>query len=402
MATDALRGFNASVSVKVGVFRSLTTMAPRAGHISLAPVSFRNILVLASLLVACGVSIGQDPVTRPPALIGYYAGPGHDLDRKRIDRLTHLIWCFGHLDGDSMVVAPAQEKVIRKMVGFKRQNPSLKILLSLGGWGGCATCSEVFSRKEGRRKFAESVRQLLKRTWSDGIDLDWEYPAVQGPPGHPFAPEDRHHFTLLVQELRRVLGPTYEISFAVGGTDACIVQGFEWDSVMTVVDRVHIMSYDLVHGYSKRTGHHTALYSTKGQGVSADRAVQLLDSLGVPRRQVVIGAAFYARIWKDVPPKDSGLFQPGTFSHTISSSVVDTTITPAKGWTLLRDEKARAPYGYRPATKEFVTYDDAISVAAKARYVREQGLGGIMFWQLVDDRPKEGLLDALYRALRTP
>jgi chitinase len=162
------------------------------------------------------------------------------------------------------------------------------------------------------------------------------------------------------------------------------------------------MSYDLVHGYSKRTGHHTALYSTKGQGVSADRAVQLLDSLGVPRRQVVIGAAFYARIWKDVPPKDSGLFQPGTFSHTISSSVVDTTITPAKGWTLLRDEKARAPYGYRPATKEFVTYDDAISVAAKARYVREQGLGGIMFWQLVDDRPKEGLLDALYRALRTP
>jgi chitinase len=343
----------------------------------------------------------QQGVERP-ALIAYYAGPGHDLDRKRIDQLTHLIWCFGHLDGDSMVVAPAQEKVIRKMVGFKRQNPSLKVLLSLGGWGGCPTCSEVFSRAEGRTKFAESVRQLLKRTWSDGIDLDWEYPAVQGPPGHRFTPEDRHNFTLLVQELRRVLGPKYEISFAVGGTDACIVKGFEWDSVMVQVDRVHIMSYDLVHGYSTRTGHHTALYSTKGQAESADRAVHLLDSLGVPRRQVVIGSAFYARIWKDVPSKDNGLYQAGIFSHTVSGSALDTTITAAKGWTLLRDDKARAPYAYRPATKEFITYDDALSVADKAKYVRDQGLGGIMFWQLVNDRPKEGLLDALYRALRTP
>lgn len=342
------------------------------------------------------------PSTAPPALIGYYSGDGHDLESRRIDQLTHLIWCFGHLEGDSMVVPASQEKVIRKMVGLKRQYPSLKVLLSLGGWGNCPTCSEVFSREVGRKRFAESVLKLLKRTWADGVDLDWEYPAVQGPQGHRFTPEDRRNFTLLVQELRQAVGPKAEISFAVGGTDACIIKGFEWDSVMVQVDRVHIMSYDLVHGFSMRTGHHTALFPVKEQSLSAARAVQVLDSLRVPRNKVVIGAAFYARFWKQVPAKDNGLFQPGVFSHTRTTSVLDTVVTEAKGWRLLRDEKAQAPYAYRSATNEFVTYDDAQSVGAKARFVRAQGLGGIMFWQLADDKRKDGLLQAVHDALRAP
>lgn len=362
----------------------------------------RSFTFTLALVLAANLVLAQTPVsaTDAPALIGYYSGNGHDLENRRVDQLTHLIWCFGHLEGDSMVVPPSQEKVIRKMVGLKRQHPALKVLLSVGGWGNCPTCSEVFSREEGRKRFVESVRKLLKRTWADGIDLDWEYPAVQGPQGHRFAPEDRRNFTLLVQELRRALGPKAEISFAVGGTDECIIKGFEWDSVMVQVDRVHIMSYDLVHGFSQRTGHHTSLFPVKEQSLCAARAVQLLDSLHVPRSKVVIGAAFYARFWKEVPAKDNGLFQPGVFSHTCTASALDTVITQAKGWRLLRDEKAQAPYAYRPATKEFATYDDAQSVAAKARYVRTQGLGGIMFWQLADDKHKDGLLQAIHEALR--
>ena len=337
-----------------------------------------------------------------PALIAYYAGNGRNLAEHDIEQLTHLIWCFGHLEGDSMVIAPEQDTVIRAMVGFKQRNPALKIMLSLGGWGGCPSCSEVFGREDGRRTFAASVLRLVERFRVDGVDLDWEYPAAPGPPGHRFVPEDKQNFTLLVSELRNTLGPEREISFAVGGTDECILKGFEWDSVMAAVDRVHIMSYDLVHGYSTLTGHHTPLYSCKKQTLSADHAVRLLHSLGVPRNKIVIGAAFYARIWKDVPPESNGLFQPGTFSHTISSSAVDTTITGAKGWQLFRDKGAWAAYGYNAGSKQFITYDDAASIAAKSEYVRHAGLGGIMFWQLIDDRPRTGLLDVMHRALRQP
>ena len=81
---------------------------------------------------------------------------------------------------------------------------------------------------------------------------------------------------------------------------------------------------------------------------------------------------------------------------------MDTTITEAKGWKWFRDPQAKAPYAFNSASREFLTGDDMESVKAKAAYVRAQGLGGIMFWQLRDDKPKGGLLDAIHTALRIP
>ena len=364
----------------------------------------RPALIAVALLLCCGWSIAQKRGdAKKFAVIGYYAGNGEDLEKHRIEQLTHLIWCFTHLEGDSMVAFPssepyskAREKTIREMVGFKQRNPALKVLLSFGGWGGCATCSEVFSRDEGRRKFAASALRLMQRYHVDGLDIDWEYPAVQGPEGHRFAPEDKHDFTLLMQELRKAFGTRYEISFAVGGPDECILGGFEWNEVMPLVDRVHIMSYDLVHGFSKSTGHHTPLYSCAGQSLSADHAVHLLDSLHVPREKIVIGSAFYARIWRDVPEVNNGLFQPGVFSRTVPHNAIDTVINEAHGFEWFRDTIAQAPYAYNRTTHEFVTCDDAISVALKTRYAVEQGLSGIMFWQIRDDKERNGLLQAMH------
>lgn len=338
-----------------------------------------------------------------PALIGYYAGDGRDLNGRDLSALTHVIHCFQDLRGDSLIpMDKDQAKVLRDLTGLKRERPGFKVLVSLGGWGGCRECSETFSTAYGRQRFARDVLALLKRSWTDGIDLDWEYPAVQGPPGMKFSDADRHNFTLLVRELREVLGPRYEISFAAGGTDECLLKGFEWDSIMPVVDRVHIMSYDLVHGYSTRTGHHTPLYASRDQYLSADRAVRLLDSLHVPLNKVVIGAAFYARVFKDVEPVNRGLFQPGAFSHTIPVNALDTTVSAAKGWAIYRDDRCGAAYAYQASTKRFVTYDDKLSLAAKARYVRKRGLGGIMFWQIRDDAPSKGFLHALHEVLREP
>jgi chitinase len=358
---------------------------------------FRCTWLLLAGLLSSGLSAQQ------PALIGYYAGDGHDLYGREIGKMTHLIWCFLHLQGDSLApLDKDQEKVIRKMVGFKREHPELKVLLSFGGWGGCETCSEVFGREAGRKRFARDVHALLKRTWTDGIDLDWEYPAVQGPQGHAFKPEDRHHFTLLVRTLREELGDHYEVSFAVGGTQECLEKGFEWDSIMPITDRVHIMSYDLVHGFSKTTGHHTPLFGTAGQATSADAAVRWLQGQRVPKGKIVIGSAFYARIFEVKDGKGNGLFKPSTFKRTIPWSAMDTTITIDKGWKWFRDPQAKAAYAFNAASREFLTGDDVESVKAKAAYVREQGLGGIMFWQLLDDKPKGGLLDAIFTVLRTP
>src|SRR5580765_5482881 len=78
-------------------------------------------------------------------VIAYYSGPITELDSIDVSKITHLIFCFGHLDGQRFKVDNAKDTaVIKKMVGLKAKRPELKVLLSLGGWGGCETCSDAF------------------------------------------------------------------------------------------------------------------------------------------------------------------------------------------------------------------------------------------------------------------
>lgn len=338
-------------------------------------------------------------------VIAYYAGPVGGLERYPIGKLTHLIFSFGHLNGNRLEIANAGDSAcIRKMVSFKQQYPKLKIMLSLGGWGGCASCSAVFGTTKGRSDFAASVRQLSEYFHTDGIDLDWEYPAIAGYPGHDYSPDDRKNFTSLVQELRHVLGNQYEISFAAGGFDHFIDHAVEWKKVMAVADRVHVMTYDLVHGASDTSGHHTPLCATPLQRQSTDNAVKALIAKGVPANKIVIGAAFYGRLFRitSATVRNNGLYEPAKFDHTFSYAGLADTVSAANGFTRYWDEIAQAPYAYNPARKMLATYDDSVSIRLKTQYVIDRKLGGIMFWQLVDDRTDNGLLDVIDETKRRP
>ena len=46
----------------------------------------------------------------------------------------------------------------------------------------------------------------------------------------------------------------------------------------------------------------------------------------------------------------------------------------------------------------FVSHEDTVSIRLKTEYAIKTGLGGIMFWSLAGDTPKEGLVDAIYAA----
>jgi chitinase len=332
-------------------------------------------------------------------VVAYYHGRGDNLQQFKWEQLTQVIFSFCHLRGNRLAVDNANDSLtIRKLVDLKQKHPKLKVLLSLGGWGGCATCSQVFSTAEGRAEFALSVKELTDDYQTDGIDLDWEYPAIEGYPGHAFRPEDKQNFTLLVQELRRVLGKKSEISFAAGGFASFFQNSVEWAKVMPLLNRVNLMSYDLVGGFSKTTGHHTPLFSTATQEGSVDYGVRYLKNLGVPPEKIVIGAAFYGRTWEQVENANNGLYQAGKFKAFVPYRQFLQTITKEAGFQFFRDPAAQAPYAYNPALKEFATFDDAESVALKTKFARAKGLGGIMFWELGSDLPENGLLQAIHDA----
>ena len=94
-------------------------------------------------------------------IVGYYCGTTIPVDSFETEKLTHLIFCFGQLNGNQFSIhSAADSATIKRMVELKSKNPDMKVMLSLGGWGGCATCSDVFGTEEGRKEFAQSVKKV--------------------------------------------------------------------------------------------------------------------------------------------------------------------------------------------------------------------------------------------------
>jgi chitinase len=358
----------------------------------------RNLLILSLIFLSFSKSSAQkNNQPKGFTITAYYAGNATEINNYPVEKLTHVIFSFCHLKNNRLSVNNASDSLtIQKLVSLKNRNPQLKILLSLGGWGGCKNCSQVFSSESGRKEFARSTKELTDYFKSDGIDLDWEYPVIEGFPGHAYSGEDKNNFTSLVKELRKELGKKHEISFAAGGFTSFLEQSIDWKEVIPVVDRVNLMSYDLINGNSTVTGHHTALFSTPSQKESADNSIKYLDSIGVPLNKIVIGAAFYARIFENVAGTNNGLYQKGKFKSGISYRNFDSAFNSREGYVHFWDETAEAPYYYNADKKLFATGDDEKSIRLKTKYAKEKGLNGIMFWELLGDRPKDGLVEVIF------
>jgi len=334
---------------------------------------------------------------QPLAVIGYYGGRASMVDSFPVEKLTHILFAFCHLKGDQLFVSNANDTArILHLVSLKARNPELKVILSMGGWGGCKTCSDVFMSKRGRKDFARSVKEVLTYLHADGIDLDWEYPALANVPGYPFSPLDKDNFTDVIRRLRRRLGKHYEISFAAGGFTSYLLKSVDWKKVAPLVDRVNLMTYDLVNGYDTVSGHHTPLFSSPLHIESTDHAVRLLDSLGVPARKLAIGAAFYARIFENVDSISNGLYQHGRFKSGVDFRNYPKALSPDSGFVYHWDKTAQAPYAYNRKQRLFATFDDTVSIRLKTQYALDHHLNGVMFWELSGDTFSNGLLDAIY------
>jgi len=291
--------------------------------------------------------------------------------------LTHINLAFGLIrDGLLDLSGLPDLERIRKIRAY---NPEIRIVLSVGGWG-AGGFSDMAMTKAGRRAFAASVERALDRHALDGVDIDWEYPC-SSQAEIDADPRDREHFTYLLQALRDAAGE--RIVSIAAGAGAYFVRDTEMDRVAEILTYVQLMTYDMRGGFCMQAGHHTALSPSAGDGEGRDAmsVVELFHKAGVPYEKLILGAAFYARHWRGVPDVGHGLFQPaatvgasGPGYGTLAAEYID-----KNGWTRHWDDEAKAPYLFNGS--EFISYDDCQSIRHKCAFVKERGLGGIMYWE---------------------
>lgn len=299
-------------------------------------------------------------------------------------KLTCINYSFAKVNDGKCIESFTKIHLLKEL---KEENPHLRTCLSIGGWGADGFSDAVLS-KESREIFINSIYELVEKYDFDGVDLDWEYPTLDDA-GIVARKEDNENFLLLVKELRAFLyeegkkvNKEFWLTAAIGATDRvidsmCTANGAEYAKYL---DYVHIMTYDVRNGY--KTGHHTNLYTYENadQPTSADRSVKRLMDQGVPSEKIVIGGAFYSRVWEGLEESENHL---NVNSKNPGLKVIDYNFLEdyknENNLTYYWDDEAKAPYLYNGNI--FVSYDDERSVSEKANYVKENELGGIMFWE---------------------
>lgn len=353
---------------------------------------------------------GSDQKTSKPVIIAYIAGFHGQVDINKIsaNKITHINYAFVDVqDGKAFLTNEKTDTVnFRKLNELKQQNPELKILISIGGWAWSKNFSDAVLTPERQQIFAQSAVDIMNKYNLDGIDIDWEYPAMEGDVGNIFRPEDKQNYTLMFAAIREKLDALeqetdkkYLLTTAVGGS-LDFIKNTEMDKASQYLDYVNVMTYDSQS--TTKAIHHTNLspsdkYSPSN---SAETAIKGYIEAGVPAQKLVMGIAFYGRIYKIKEGSEKGLGDPivkqveGKGYTYIKDSLVNKN-EYFRYW----DETAKAPYLYNFYKGIFVTYDDEEAVREKCKYVTNNGMGGVMFWEYSSD-PKEYLLNAINEYLK--
>lgn len=377
------------------------------------------------------------PACAEPVVAAYYFpnGSGHEaLERPSTTKLTHLVYAFVPVCGDSpafdaaekkeraplctgkadyAITLPATDKTradLKAIAALKQRDPGLKVIASVGGWG-MPMFPEVVVSAERRKVFTRSAVALLEENpVFDGVDIDWEYPGggdeARAPLSETGRVQEAADHRALVEALRTAFdamkakdGHARLLTTAVAGYPRSVA-GIDWKGVQDDFDLVFVMTYDFTpekafqrngdySGGGGLPGHHSNLVagpSTDGYG--SDAMIRNLEAAGVPAAKMVLGAGFYGREWTKAsfaadrfPASGSG----GDFVGMASWTQIKARGLEAKGWTSGYDETAQAAYWHDAKSGGFISLDTPQSLDAKGRYARNEGLAGLFAWELSQD-----------------
>nr|KAI8754759.1 chitotriosidase-1-like [Biomphalaria glabrata] len=319
---------------------------------------------------------------------------------------THLIFAFAKVKNSKIEAVEWNDEdtdvtkgLYSRLNKLKEANPELKTLLAVGGASaGSTPFTEMVATAETRRSFVETSLVYLRQRHFDGLDLDWEYPGNSG------LPEDKHRFTLLVQELAaafenesRTSGrPRLILSAAVAGGKENIDASYEVREIAESLDMVNLMSYDFHGSWESVTGHNSPLYSRTGEtgpaiNYNTDFAAKYWVELGTPKAKLNIGLATYGRTFilsderrNSVGDPASGPGAAGAFTSELGFLAFYEICPLISAGAVVRNiSDQQVPY--LTFNLLWAGYDDVASLRNKVQFIKRNGYGGTMIWSLDSD-----------------
>lgn len=120
----------------------------------------------------------------------------NDYDFTKIDVVNYS---FGKIDNGKVTINHLSN--LDKI--FSVKTDSLKVVLSVGGWG-AGGFSEGVQNEDSRKVLIRSIIDIINNYHFDGVDIDWEYP-TSSVAGIASSPNDKENFTYFLGELRDAL-----------------------------------------------------------------------------------------------------------------------------------------------------------------------------------------------------
>ncbi|MDR1564043.1 MAG: hypothetical protein LBS74_03710 [Oscillospiraceae bacterium] len=353
-------------------------------------------LISLFLCLALLVSSFAFPVTAatPPFRVIAYIyndlwGNGSALDNVDASKITHINYSFGLFDLGSVTAAPSgvtagrkgyrplanplhvtvprDTTVLTKVMAMKQRNPDLKVLLSIGGWGADGF-SDAASSATNRTAFANECLRLCTTYGFDGIDLDWEYPGHGGWSEISFRSADPANYALALQAIRTAIGSSRLLTIAGGSTMLSGEANMTGTGIASTLNFVNLMTYD----YDGSNGINAPYDWTIATAQSFN------TQLGFAKSNINIGEPFY--------------------SHSSTKALDELSYNElvallANGATVSIGNEGNVNYNGGVAH-----IDTPEMIRKKMQWVKTNGFGGGMFWELSHDKNND-LLNTMYSNL---
>lgn len=162
------------------------------------------------------------------------------------------------------------------------------------------------------------------------------------------------------------------------------------------LDFFNLMAYDYSGSFGNVAGHQANLYPSTDNSpstpFSTDAAIRDYIKAGVPANKITLGMPLYGRAFQQT----DGIGKPfhGVGEGSFEKGIWDYKFLPQAGAVEQMDQQVGASYSWDGAKKVIVSYDTLATSNAKVKYIKNNKLGGGMFWELSGDRNDSGSLVA--------